>query len=131
MEATSDQHTLARSFKKQMPIGFWDDLAQCETRSNWKDKGQWGGGLGMAVQTWRNYGGRQFSSHPSGATKEQQIEVARRVAVNGFQTKNQFLTLADRQANRPFFRPAAGWFGWGCIANNTYLRPWVWLRNNR
>lgn len=112
-----------------MPEAFWDDLSHCEVGGNWQDKGAWGGGLGIAVTTWVNYGGREFASHPSGATKREQITVARRVAIYGFQTRHTYLTLADRLANRPFFRPPAGWFGWGCIANNRYLHPWVWLRN--
>lgn len=109
--------------RKVPTIGYWDKVAQCETQQNWRDKGKWGGGLGMATTTWRNYGGYEFAKHPSEATKHEQILVANRVAVFGYQTKNTFLTLEDRQKNRPFFRPRAGFYGWGCIANNEYLKP--------
>lgn len=109
--------------RKVPTIGYWDKVAQCETQQNWRDKGKWGGGLGMATTTWRNYGGYEFAKHPSEATKYEQITVANRVAVFGYQTKNTFMTLEDRQKNKPFFRPRAGFYGWGCIANNEYLKP--------
>lgn len=112
-----------RANKKVAPIHYWDKVAQCETGGNWKDKGNWGGGLGMATQTWVGYGGRQFAPHPSQATRLEQIIVANRVSVLGFQTKNTYLSLDDKLNNRPFFRPPSGFYGWGCIKNNSYLKP--------
>lgn len=117
--------------KGTMPPAYWWDVAQCETRRDWKDGGRWGGGLGIAVTTWTNYGGREFASHPSRATIAEQMYVANRVAITGFQTKRTFLTMEDRLNNRPFFRPRAGFFGWGCIANNRYLHPDRWRKNHR
>lgn len=114
-----------------MPPSYWRDVAQCETQQNWQDKGKWGGGVGMATTTWRNYGGYEFAKHPSEATPYEQMVVANRVAVLGYQTKNTFLTLDDKLNNRPYFRPRAGFFGWGCIANNRYLHPKRWRDNNR
>lgn len=90
---------------------YWDKVAQCETHSNWKDKGNFAGGLGIATTTWRNYGGYQFANHPSRATRVEQIRVANRVAVRGFIRKDGSFQLP------------AGFGGWGCIRNNTYLRP--------
>ena len=62
---------------------------------------------------------------------EEQIVIANRISKFGFQTKNTFLTLDDRMNNRPFFRPASGVFGWGCVKNNRYLHPHVWHKNNK
>jgi soluble lytic murein transglycosylase-like protein len=103
-------------------IKYWKKVAQCETAGDWKDGGNWGGGLGIARSTWQGYGGHQFASHPAKATILQQIVVANRIAVLGYQT-NEFLTLDDRLNNTPFFRPAVGFNGWGCIKNNAYLKP--------
>jgi hypothetical protein len=108
-------------FKIGPSIKYWKKVAQCETGQNWQDGGNWGGGLGIARSTWEGYGGKQFASHPSKATVLQQIVVANRIAVFGWQT-NEFRTLEDRLANKPFFRPAVGFNGWGCIKNNTYLK---------
>lgn len=114
-----------------MPISYWEDVSQCETGSDWNDQGNWAGGLGIAKSTWVNYGGLQFAKSPARATKSEQIVVAHRVSVLGYQTKNTFLTLDDRLNNKPFFRPAAGFFGWGCIKNNKYLHPKNWLNNQK
>ncbi len=110
------------TFKMGPSIKYWKKVAQCETAGDWKDGGNWGGGLGIARSTWQGYGGHQFASHPAKATILQQIVVANRIAVLGYQT-NEFLTLDDRLNNKPFFRPAVGFNGWGCIKNNAYLKP--------
>jgi hypothetical protein len=102
-------------------IKYWKKVAQCETAQNWQDGGNWGGGLGIARSTWEGYGGKQFASHPSKATVLEQIVVANRIAVFGWQT-NEFRTLDDKLNNKPFYRPAVGFNGWGCIKNNTYLK---------
>lgn len=113
---------------KTPPIKYWLAVAQCETGSNWQDKGRFAGGLGIYVGTWRNYGGRQFAPHPAQATPTEQMVVANRIAVYGYQTKNDYLTLEDKLNNRPYFRPRAGFFGWGCVANNKYLHPRKWVK---
>ena len=109
-------------FKMGPSIKYWKKVAQCETGQNWQDGGNWGGGLGIARSTWEGYGGKQFASHPSKATVLEQIVVANRIAVFGWQT-NEFRTLDDKLNNKPFYRPAVGFNGWGCIKNNTYLKP--------
>ena len=98
------------TFKMGPSIKYWKKVAQCETAQNWQDGGNWGGGLGIARSTWEGYGGHEFASHPSKATVLEQIVVANRVAVFGYQTK-EFLTLEDRLNNKPFFRPAVGFKG--------------------
>jgi hypothetical protein len=110
------------TFKMGPSIKYWKKVAQCETAQDWKNGGNWGGGLGIARSTWQGYGGHQFASHPSKATVLQQIVVANRIAVFGYQT-NEFLTTEDRLANKPFYRSAVGFNGWGCIKNNNYLKP--------
>lgn len=111
------------SFKMAPSIRYWKDVAQCETGGNWKDKGNFGGGLGIAQATWDGFGGREFAAHPSQATQFEQIVVANRISTFGYQTKNDYRTLADKEANKPFFRDPVGFYGWGCIKNNKYLRP--------
>lgn len=93
---------------------FWDELARCETGSNWKNGGKWAGGLGIYVKTWNGYGGREFAKTPDKATKEQQIIVANRIAVEGWLT-HEYMTTADRLAGKRFFRPASGFDGWGAL----------------
>lgn len=105
--------------RKAGSVKFWESVSWCETNHKWNDGGYFSGGLGMAQSVWEGYGGRQFASRPSKATKEEQIIVANRTAFLGFQTKNIFRTLDDKLNNRPFFRPAVGWrslqkWGHGC-----------------
>lgn len=115
--------------KKTPPNSYWiEGVAVCETGGNWKDRGNWAGGLGIAQSTWAGYGGRQFASSPHRATVIEQIVIANRIAVFGFQTKRQFRTLQDKQDNKPFFRPPVGFTGWGCVKQNEYLRPHNWVR---
>ena len=59
----------------------WDDLAQCETGSNWATDSVPGfaGGLGFANGTWTSYGGDEFAASAADATREQQIVIAQRV----------------------------------------------------
>jgi hypothetical protein len=90
-------------------IKFWEAVSWCETNHDWKNSGYYAGGLGMAQSAWEGFGGREFSRSPKGATKEEQIIVANRLAFFGYQTKNVFKTLDDKLNNRPFFRPAIGW----------------------
>jgi hypothetical protein len=102
-------------FPTPRPVeSFWDKLAWCETNGNWKDGGNWAGGLGIAQSTWKGYGGHQFAKSPARATREEQIIVAHRIAVEGWQTKS-FRTLEDKNNNKPFFREPVGFGGWGAL----------------
>lgn len=114
------------SKQKPMSDKYWEAVASCESRNNWRDGGRYAGGLGIAITTWRGYGGYMFAKSPDRATKEQQIIVANRISVFGFQTKHEYLTLEDRLNNKPFFRPAVGFRGWGCIRHNKWLHPSRW-----
>lgn len=95
--------------RKAGSVKFWEAVSWCETNHDWDDGGYYAGGLGIAQSAWRGYGGWQFAKTPKKATKEEQIIVANRIAFMGYQTKNVFRTLDDRENNRPFFRPAIGW----------------------
>jgi hypothetical protein len=63
---------------------MWDRLASCETGGDWHNGGDYGGGLGIYVGTWRAYGGTEFAARPQWASKAQQIAVAERIANDGF-----------------------------------------------
>jgi hypothetical protein len=121
--STSPTKWKSVTFKMGPTMKYWKKVAQCETGGNWKNGGNWAGGLGIARSTWQGYGGHEFASHPSKATPHEQIIVANRIAVFGYQTKDEYRTIQDRENNKPFFRDAVGFFGWGCIKNNKYLHP--------
>ena len=65
-------------------VAMWDELADCETGGDWHNGGDYGGGLGIYVGTWRMYGGREFAARPQWASKAQQIAVAERIALDGY-----------------------------------------------
>ena len=103
---------------KRIPnSGYWDRVAQCETGSNWRDKGKFAGGLGIYIGTWKAFGGLEFAKSPQFATKTQQMVVANRIATTGYQTKNSYHTLDDKMNNKPLFQHPVGYYGWGCIKN--------------
>jgi hypothetical protein len=118
---------------KVMPIQYWDAVSICEssldgTNPRWDDGGNFSGGLGIATSTWLAFGGRQFASTAGRATKEEQLIVANRISVLGYQTKNRFMTVEDRLNNRPWFQYPVSFYGWGCIKAHRRLHPDVWLR---
>lgn len=111
---------------------FWDKLAQCETANNWEDKGTWAGGLGIytrstfpkrAMGTWERFGGEQFAPSPNKATKEEQIIVANRIAVEGYsQLVHRDPDWARRQgvpATYLWDQKAVGLGGWGCYKSKS------------
>lgn len=59
----------------------WDRLAQCESGGNWSiNTGNgYSGGLQFHPRTWTGYGGRAYATYAYQATREQQIEIARKV----------------------------------------------------
>ncbi len=100
---------------------YWDRVAWCETRRNWKDKGRYAGGLGIYINTWNGFGGEEFASKQWKATRLEQILVANRIAIRGWLAPNGF------------FQKPVGFNGWGCIRNYDYLKPTVpapWVRRD-
>lgn len=93
------------------PNSYWDKVAQCETVGNWKDRGNFAGGLGIAYQTWLGFGGEEFAPKQYEATRLEQIVVANRIALHGYMN------------SRGQFTEPVGFNGWGCIRNNEYLKP--------
>lgn len=89
--------------KYQLSAKFVERLAWCETHGNWKNGGNWAGGLGIARSTWIAFGGRQFARTPDRASKEHQIIVANRIALWGF-------TRRDGRFVYP-----VGLSGWGAL----------------
>jgi resuscitation-promoting factor RpfA len=59
----------------------WDALAQCESGGNWAANtgNGFSGGLQFSPSTWGAYGGTRYARSAAHATREQQIDVARRV----------------------------------------------------
>lgn len=116
---------------RQLPsIDFWLAVAQCETRQHWDRGINWrttpvSGGLGIANTTWRGYGGLRFATKAAKASMWAQIYVANNIGFLGAQT-TEYLTLADKLAHKPFYRPAAGFSqGWG----GTCRKNWVKKHN--
>jgi resuscitation-promoting factor RpfB len=57
----------------------WDDLAQCEANGNWAARGFYHGGLQFHPDTWRRNKPAGFPDYAYQASREQQIEVGKRV----------------------------------------------------
>ena len=61
------------------PDADFDRLAQCESSGNWSARGSYEGGLQFMNSTWLAYGGGEFAQHAYDASREQQIEIGRRL----------------------------------------------------
>jgi len=59
----------------------WDRVASCESSNNWHINTGNGfyGGLQFSASTWAAYGGHRYAGQANGASRIEQIEVARRV----------------------------------------------------
>jgi nucleoid-associated protein YgaU len=62
-------------------FSVWNRVATCESSGNWHINTGNGyyGGLQFSSGTWRAYGGHRYAGQANGATRLEQIEVARRV----------------------------------------------------
>jgi hypothetical protein len=79
---------------------YWEKLASCQSKNKngnprWKKKGSHAGGLSIYTHgsfgdhkmgAWEKWGGEEFAPSPDQATKQEQIIVANRIAVLGWQT---------------------------------------------
>lgn len=63
------------------PHGIWDTLAHCESTGDWSINTGNGfhGGLQFTRSTWNAFGGGQYAATADQATREQQIEIAKKV----------------------------------------------------
>lgn len=111
---------------------FWDELAQCETAQDWQNGGRYAGGLGImtnssfpksSMGTWERFGGEEFAPSPDKATRAEQIEVANRIAVTGWETvhyrdkdwaRRQGIPAVWNYVQRP-----VGLTGWGCYKSKS------------
>ncbi len=69
------------------PHGVWDTIAHCESTGDWSINTGNGfhGGLQFTPSTWNAFGGGQYAPTADQATREQQIEIAKKVqAVQGW-----------------------------------------------
>lgn len=107
---------------------FWDQLAWCETHKDWKNGGQWAGGLGIYTKgkfgdsnmgTWERWGGEEFAPSPDKATREEQIIVANRISVLGWRTTVQRdprrAEIMGVPVEYEWVRPPVGFRGWGAL----------------
>lgn len=62
-------------------LSVWDRVANCESSGNWKISTGNGfyGGVQFTHSTWIAYGGGAYANNANGATKAEQIAIARRV----------------------------------------------------
>lgn len=116
-------------------IEYWYKVAQCETRSDWKDHGSYAGGLGIytnarfrdsGMGTWERWGGEDFAQSPDRATILQQIVVANRIAVVGWETE----VTRKNKTTYLWKKTPVGYLGWGCIKNIVGL-PKTQKKGNR
>jgi peptidoglycan hydrolase-like protein with peptidoglycan-binding domain len=114
------KHSLTFTKKPKATEKFWDKLAWCETHGDWKNGGNWAGGLGIAQSTWYGYGGHEFAKSPHLATKAEQIVVANRISTQGYlQITNRDPDWARRQgvpSRYEFYRYPVGFGGWGALS---------------
>src|SRR4051794_41485045 len=59
----------------------WNRLAKCESGGRWHINTHNGyyGGLQISGGTWRAFGGRKYAGQAHGASKRQQVRVAKRI----------------------------------------------------
>jgi uncharacterized protein YabE (DUF348 family) len=83
-ESSSDSGNTGASAPAAASGGVWDRLAQCESGGNWSINTGNGyyGGIQFNQQTWAAYGGTKYASRADLATREQQIDIAKKVQAN-------------------------------------------------
>ena len=83
-ESESDSGNTGASAPAAASGGVWDRLAQCESGGNWSINTGNGyyGGIQFNQQTWAAYGGTKYASRADLATREQQIDIAKKVQAN-------------------------------------------------
>lgn len=128
-----DRDKLDRTNMPKPEDNFWDELARCETGTNWQDPGRFGGGLGIMntgtfakgvlgrgqMGTWERWGGEEFAPTPQEATREEQIVVANRIAVWGWATTvDRGQEFAERHGVGRIYdynKKPVGFYGWGAL----------------
>ena len=80
-EESDDSGSTGASAPAAPSGGVWDRLAQCESGGNWSiNTGNgFSGGLQFTKSTWLGYGGGKYAPVAHQATREQQIDIAKKV----------------------------------------------------
>jgi hypothetical protein len=129
--------TYEYEFKMGVTTLYWDKVAYCETRNdrthplgNWQNGGRFAGGLGIMtsgtfgksgekIGTWERWGGEEFAPSPDKAPKLEQVVVANRIAIHGWQTEvtrdPEFAKRKGVPVKYTWSRPGIGYYGWGCV----------------
>ncbi|MFE7604326.1 resuscitation-promoting factor [Brachybacterium paraconglomeratum] len=83
-EKSSESGNTGASAPAAASGGVWDRLAQCESGGNWSINTGNGyyGGIQFNNQTWKAYGGDKYATRADLATREQQIDIAKKVQAN-------------------------------------------------
>lgn len=126
-KAQAVRDSLVFSDKPRPTVRFWGNLAQCETGNDWQSGGKYAGGLGIysngkfpsaTMGTWERYGGEEFASSPGKATREEQIVVANRIAVDGYTTvvhrDPKWAEIHGVPVTYVWEQKPVGLGGWGC-----------------
>lgn len=122
-----------QDLKMKVPTeAYWDRVAQCESRGNWKDKGTWAGGLGIYTKgkfirdhlrygkagTWEYWGGEEYAPSPDKASKNMQMAIANRIALFGYKATFHLPVGANgKMMTFQYHKKPVGFGGWGCIRN--------------
>lgn len=100
---------------------YWQRLGHCETGDNpFHHTKSYGGLTGVALTTWKAYGGLTYG-WPWQVDVRVQYVIYNRISIFGYQTHNRFRTLDDKAAGRGIFMQPVGVGGWGCA--HTMKRP--------
>ena len=99
---TGGSEPLVLAARPAPPESYWHKLARCETDSDWQG-GEGAGGLDIPPETWRAWGGSAFAATAAEAAPAQQIEVANRIATEGW-VQADGVTI-----------PAVGFSRWRCV----------------
>ena len=128
-----DRNQLTKTDRPKPRIEFWDELARCETGSNWQNPGRFSGGVGIMntgtfakgvlgqsqMGTWERWGGEEFAPTPQEATKEQQILVGNRIALWGWEVVvDRGREFAERHGVPQIYhykKEPVGFGGWGAL----------------
>jgi len=127
-----DRNQLTMTLLPKPRIEFWDELARCETANNWQNPGRFSGGLGIMntgtfakgvlggqMGTWERWGGEEFAPTPQEATKEQQILVANRIALWGWEVTvdrgEEFSLRHGVPRIYHYKKKPVGFGGWGAL----------------
>lgn len=123
-----DRDKLAATLILKPADSFWDELARCETASDWQNPGRYAGGLGIMTSgefrqsssgTWERWGGEEFAPSPDQATREEQIIIANRIAVWGWsktvERDPEWARVNGVPVVYEYVRPPVGFYGWGAL----------------